>query len=135
MSALDPALIAFLDIFSMDATTLDFAIKDDLDAALDNLELPCEAAQLLTQVLTERRNDYKTTIAEDVALLRDKALLKRHRMAVEVRLGEKEIIARALNSMQIYIAKVQSEEAAANGDQSPQRGADGKTDNGKKRKI
>lgn len=133
MSALDPTLIAFLEVMSMSAKTLDFVIKGDY--ALVNSELTLKAAQLLTQVLTERRNDYETTIAEDVVLLRDNALPKRHRMAIGVRLGEKEIIATALSTVQNYIAKVQSEDEAYNDDELSQRDADGKTDNGKKRKI
>lgn len=115
MSALDPALISFLDVLSMDGTSLEYEIE--ADEAPGESEFTLETAQLLTQVLTERRNDYKTTIAEDVALLRDNALPKRHSMAIEVRLGEKEIIATALNSMQNYIANEQSDKAATNGDQ------------------
>jgi hypothetical protein len=133
MSALDPALISFLDVLSMDGTSLEYEIE--ADEAPGESEFTLETAQLLTQVLTERRNDYKTTIAEDVALLRDNALPKRHRMAIEVRLGEKEIIATALNSLQNYIANEQSDKAATNGDQLSQRDADGKTDNSKKRKV
>ncbi len=56
-------------------------------------------------------------------------------MAIEVRVGEKEIIATALNSMQNCIANEQSDKAATNGDQLSQRDADGKTYNSKKRKV
>ncbi len=133
MSALDPVLVSFLDVLSMDSNSLEHEIE--ADEAPEKSELTLEAAQLLTQVLTERRKDYKTTIAEDVALLHDNAMPKRHRMAIHVRLGEKEIIATTLNSMQNHIGRMQSEKAATNGDQSSQRDANEKTDRGKKRKI
>lgn len=133
MSALDPAFMSFLDVWSMDAQSLEIEIQANETPA--HSEFTLETAQLLTQVLKERRNDYKTTIAEDVALLRDNALPKRRRMAIKVRLGEKEIIATAVNSMQIYVANEVSDEAATNGCQLSQRDAKGKTDNSKKIKI
>lgn len=126
-------MISFIDVFSMDATTL--SIEIEADEAPEKPEFTVEIAQLLIQVLTVRRNDFKTTMAEDVALLQDKALPKRHRMAIEVRLGEKEIIATALDSMQSLIAEVPSDKAATNSDQFPKCDADRITKKRKKRKV
>lgn len=68
-----------------------------------------EVANVLLEVLTERRRDYKSSAAEDVALLQGKALSKRRRLAVEVRLGEKEIIARTMDTLcqQIRVMELQ----------------------------
>ncbi|EWC45056.1 hypothetical protein DRE_06195 [Drechslerella stenobrocha 248] len=51
------------------------------------------ARDVLLEVVRKRREGYRTTGGEDVALLRGgEMLLRRRRMAVEVRLGEKEIL-------------------------------------------
>ena len=50
---------------------------------------------VLKKIISLRQSAYSTTIAEDHALLKDKAIKGRHRMAIEVRLGEKEILAMA----------------------------------------
>ena len=50
---------------------------------------------VLKEIILSRQKAYKTTIAEDYDLLNDAALQPRRRMAIEVRLGEKEILALA----------------------------------------
>ncbi|MCJ1247206.1 hypothetical protein MMC30_004420 [Trapelia coarctata] len=50
-------------------------------------------ARVLNKALFDRQGEYSTTIAQDNILLRNPEIQGRHRMAIEVRLGEKEIIA------------------------------------------
>lgn len=56
-----------------------------------------DVALVLKKIITQRLNQYSTSIAEDTVLLRNSALQGRQRMAIEVRLGEKEILAAALD--------------------------------------
>ena len=65
---------------------------------------------VLKEIIVTRRSAYKTTIAEDYGLLNDTTLQRRHRMAIEVRLGEKEILALAANAIE--------QQAPANGKES-----------------
>lgn len=60
----------------------------------------CKMGVALREVLLTHLKSYKTTIAEDTALLQDDRLSRRLRMAVEVRLGEKELVAVALDGLQ-----------------------------------
>lgn len=50
---------------------------------------------VLKEIITCRLKAYKTTLAEDIALLEDLTVQGRRRMAIEVRLGEKEILSMA----------------------------------------
>ena len=50
---------------------------------------------LLKNIIALRQSAYTTTIAEDHALLEHEATAGRYKMAIEVRLGEKEILAMA----------------------------------------
>ena len=52
--------------------------------------------KVLTSVFLERQSQYTTTISQDERLLDDDGIKGRYRMAIEVRLGEKSIIAEAL---------------------------------------
>lgn len=45
--------------------------------------------------MSRRLKAYRTTLAEDVALLEDLTVQGRRRMAIQVRLGEKEILSMA----------------------------------------
>ena len=53
----------------------------------------------LRDVIAQRQAQYVTTIAEDKELLNDANLTKRHRLALEVRLGEKQLLAAALGAV------------------------------------
>ena len=59
-----------------------------------------EMGVALREVLLAHLKSYKTTIAKDTARLQDDYLSRRLRMAVEVRLGEKELVAVALDGLQ-----------------------------------
>ena len=59
-----------------------------------------EMALVLKTIIVRRRHQYSTSIAEDAVLLQDRSLQGRRRMAIEVRLGEKEILASALEAVE-----------------------------------
>jgi len=52
-------------------------------------------ARVLSKALLNRQGEYSTEIAQDISLLQDPEIQGRHRAAIEVRLGEKEIISAA----------------------------------------
>lgn len=54
------------------------------------------ANAVLTQVLSEKLAEYPTSVQDDRELLEKKDLKSRHRMAIEVRLGEKVLLEEAL---------------------------------------
>jgi SET domain-containing protein 6 len=57
----------------------------------------CNAAA--AQALTAKLEQYPTSVEEDEALLKQANLAKRHRMAIEVRLGEKMLLREAIALM------------------------------------
>ena len=59
----------------------------------------------LKSVILKRKQSYRTTIAEDVSLL-ENSVSGRRRMAIEVRLGEKEILALAAEELDQQITKL-----------------------------
>lgn len=61
---------------------------------------------LLKEIISHRQKAYKTTRAEDLALLEDPTVQGRWRMAIEVRLGEKEILAMAALRVDETIADI-----------------------------
>lgn len=65
-------------------------------------------ALVLRKIISSRQSAYKTTIAEDSAMLGDATVQGRRRMAIEVRLGEKEILALASEEIENRIIKQQS---------------------------
>lgn len=65
-------------------------------------------ALVLRKIISSRQSAYKTTIADDAALLGDATVQGRRRMAIEVRLGEKEILALASEEIEKRIVKQQS---------------------------
>ena len=66
-----------------------------------------EVTSLLQEVIRYRQKEYCTSIAEDVNLLQQPAVQGRHRLAIEIRLGEKEILASTL----LYAKKKMEKEA------------------------
>ena len=56
-------------------------------------------ALVIKKPLSQRQNEYATSIAEDTSLLQNPQVKGRSRMTIEVRLGEKEILAAALDSI------------------------------------
>ena len=68
--------------------------------------LQLELCHALKALITQRNHEFRTTIAEDTALLKDRNLPIRRRMAIEVRLGEKEILATAAEEVDKRITKL-----------------------------
>lgn len=69
----------------------------------ESVQLPiCNALKAL---IAKRNETYRTTIAEDSMLLQSESLPVRQRMAIEVRLGEKEILAMAASEVDKRITK------------------------------
>lgn len=62
-------------------------------------KLTLEVGQVFCTLLELRLQQYETTIDQDEALLRDQSIDRRKRMAVEVRLGEKKILASLLEDV------------------------------------
>ena len=69
------------------------ALEDPPDQPPQFLWMPLTL--VLQKIISTKQSAYKTTLAEDAALLEDATVKGRRRMAVEVRLGEKEILALA----------------------------------------
>ena len=59
--------------------------------------------------IAQRLTMYATTIAQDTEMLQDRRLKRRQRMAVEVRLGEKEILATTLDATTKQIEEIEGE--------------------------
>lgn len=70
---------------------------------------------VLEKVLTEKLSQYSTSVEEDRALLHKSDLPIRHRMAVEVRLGEKVLLKEALEMLKerTHVASNEDEERPA----------------------
>lgn len=69
-------------------------------------QLNLAVASVLGKAIRRRQNDYATSIAEDNALLRFTKIQGRRRMAIEVRLGEKEILASSLDLIDKKVASL-----------------------------
>ena len=82
----------------MDPVTLQEEI--DANETPEEPRFTRETGVALREVLLTHLKSYKTTIAEDTARLQDDHLSRRLRMAVEVRRGEKELVAVALDGLQ-----------------------------------
>ncbi|KAJ8112560.1 hypothetical protein OPT61_g5096 [Boeremia exigua] len=70
--------------------------KHKPDVVADKRKRDTIVNTVLTQVLTEKLAEYPTSIQDDRALLKDSNIANRHRMAIEVRLGEKVLLEEAL---------------------------------------
>ncbi len=87
---------------------------EDFKAALGNSpEKPPQPVLMslnlvLKKIISSRQSAYSTTIAEDAALLDDPTVQgrRRMRMAIQVRLGEKEILAMANDEVERRITKL-----------------------------
>lgn len=97
--------------------------KDTFNAAIKAGEIPNEmpfnrdVALVLMKIIVGRLKSYSTSIAEDVVLLRDSRLDERRRMAIEVRLGEKEILAAAQNYVGARIESLSRKDLAVSSNQ------------------
>lgn len=63
-------------------------------------------ASVLGKAIRRRQNGYATSIAEDNVLLQDTEIQGRRRMAIDIRLGEKEILASSLDFIDKKVASL-----------------------------
>ena len=89
--------------------------RADLQGRLNTRKAPepstdLNVTSLLREVLKYRQKEYSTSIAEDVMFLQDVAVQGRHRIAIEIRLGEKEILA---STLQYAEKKIETEAVIA----------------------
>ena len=103
----DPALRLLIYACLLNQEALEEEIK--AGEAPDEISFNMDTALVLRKILIQRRAAYGTSIAEDAALLQDESVKGRTRMAVEVRLGEKEILAAALDFVENFIGSNSSE--------------------------
>lgn len=87
------------------------AVASLADIDVDPFENPPQSMNttlglVLKEIVLQRQGGFSTTIAEDIALLTKTNLQRRHRMAIEVRLGEKEILALASEEIDKRIAEI-----------------------------
>ena len=74
--------------------------KKKPDVVADKRKRDDIANAVLTQVLSEKVVTYPTSAEEDRALLQKSDISHRHRMAIQVRLGEKALLEEALAMLQ-----------------------------------
>ena len=91
----DAALVLVINAYTMNKDAVKVATK--AGEPPDEQPFNLDVALVLKNILMQRLNKYSTCIAEDTVLLHNPALQGRKRMAIEVRLGEKEILAAALD--------------------------------------
>ena len=71
--------------------------KRNLSDAAKQALLKYEALTIMEEIAMQKLKQYQTTEQTDVALLRNGQLPRRQTMAIEVRLGEKQLLAEAVN--------------------------------------
>ena len=102
----DRALVLTITALLSEDEDFKEALEDPPGRPPSHLRMPL--ALVLRRIISSRQSAYKTTIAEDTALLGDATVQGRRRMAIEVRLGEKEILALASDEIEKRIVKHQS---------------------------
>ena len=89
----DPALVLTLQVLTTNKASFK-NFKTTRRVLVRSMDLL--AVSLLREIVIQRQRDYSTTVAEDIMLLQDNLTQGRQRVAVEIRLGEKEILASTL---------------------------------------
>ncbi len=108
-----------INVFTMDSETFRKAYAAREASEPPSPQLTLDTALVLRRIIVRRCDEYSTSLADDAALLQDSALQGRRRMAIEVRLGEKEILASTLNAVEDKIQLLSLKEPsheAINGD-------------------
>lgn len=80
-----------------------------LDDSPYDISLNLDMALVIEKLLSRHQNAYDTSIAEDASILRNPQVQGRLRMAIEVRLGEKELLAAALDMIKKRIRDLDPE--------------------------
>ena len=89
-----------IQLFTMGSEILRKAYADGEASEPPPPNFNLDTALVLKKIILRRRDEYSTSIAEDSILLKDSAVQGRRRMAIGVRLGEKEILASALQAIE-----------------------------------
>ena len=94
LRAISPELTEQMKLFIKDIKKL----RPELVSELSGMkEVPHD---IILPVLLAKLKQYPTSVSDDEALLQGKSLSKRHRMAAEVRLGEKRLLEEAVTLVQ-----------------------------------
>lgn len=117
---LPAALILLIHAYTMNWDTFNAATK--ASEIPNEMPLNRDVALVLMKIIVGRFKSYNTSVAEDVVLLRDSELDDRHRMAIEVRLGEKEILAAALDCVRARVEALSQQDLAASSNQESTKG-------------
>lgn len=99
---LDFVLMLLVYTFVMDRDS--FRRAKSAGKTPSELRLNLEMALTLKKIIIWHMNTYQTSLTEDAVLLQSSALQRRARMAIEIRLGEKEILAAALDYVENRLA-------------------------------
>ena len=91
----DQSLILTITAFLLDTDAAKQAISRKVIPNQPPLALLTTLGLVLKEIISHRLRAYKTTLSEDTALLENLSVQGRQRMAIEVRLGEKEILTMA----------------------------------------
>lgn len=113
------ALILVIHAFTMNQDTFNAVTK--AGEIPNQMPVNLDVCLVLMKIIVGRLKSYSTSIAEDVVLLRDSDLDGRHRMAIEVRLGEKEILAAALDCVKARIEVLSQKDLAVSSNQESTR--------------
>lgn len=113
-------------LLTITALLLDAADYEKAVVADEPLDQPPAAmrrtlCQVFKSIITKRTEAYQTTIAEDIRLLADPSVQGRRRMATEVRLGEKEILALAADEIDNQLARLLQAQNQANNSNNVKR--------------
>ena len=76
---------------------------------------------VLKTLIGHRNESYATTIAEDTMLLQQDSLPPRKLMAIQVRLGEKEILAMAANEVDMRLANLMTAQGSPETNETKKR--------------
>ena len=93
-----PELLLFITTLTMDFDTSN-SLSRSRASKTETFFSNSSAVEILEAVLVGRSAQYRTTASDDEELLRDVLLQGRYRMAVEVRLGEKNLLVEALEEV------------------------------------
>ncbi|KAK4050640.1 Ribosomal lysine N-methyltransferase 4 [Microbotryomycetes sp. JL201] len=99
-------LLSAVRTFLMDQADFDKAVKK---GSPPKGKLEPDSAKWVIHVLKARLQDYSTSIDDDENLLQDPTLPSRKRMAIIVRLGEKRILAGALDAVNKQVKELKAE--------------------------
>lgn len=113
------ALILVIHAFTMNRDTFNAVTR--AGEIPNQMPVNLDVGLVLMKIIVGRLKSYSTSIAEDVVLLRDSDLDGRHRMAIEVRLGEKEILAAALDCVKARIEALSQKDLAVSSNQESTR--------------